>query len=83
MRGTSSVFRVGLPMMVALAAGVFVLSKFQTKKYEHRDALKRTKKDYGATTDLSEEYEKLNSTLDISQWTSTRVPRPPGEDEDF
>ncbi|KAG7879022.1 hypothetical protein KL905_003583 [Ogataea polymorpha] len=86
----NSFLYLGLPMMLSVAFGSVILSKFTALRYEQRDekvkeldeqqALDLAKKK--RKVDIKEEYYKLQGLLDEHEnWEPKRVERLPGESD--
>ncbi|KAJ3341010.1 hypothetical protein HDU93_005874 [Gonapodya sp. JEL0774] len=80
---TGSLFRIGLPMMLAIVGGSFVLSRFTDVGIQQKDKRRkfyRSEAELGLEherkrSSLQEELEKTVNKIDLEHWEMKRVER--------
>jgi wyosine [tRNA(Phe)-imidazoG37] synthetase (radical SAM superfamily) len=77
-RGRQLMAKAGLPMIIFLVGGTYVLSTFMQTHFEVKD--KKLNSTSTRKFDLAEEHRKIMGQLDIDDFSLSRIPRP-GEEK--
>jgi hypothetical protein len=72
--GLRTVVKVGLPMVLLLTGGSYLLSTFTATQFEQKD--KRMKKTSKKVHAIEEEHKRMMAKLNIDDYALSRIPRP-------